>query len=88
MRGDQMAVNKVIYNSNTLIDLTSDTVMADALLKGYTAHQHDGTIVTGKMFEGHPDKYCLYESIQDSSGSNITDNSSNSIKGKTVYLKV
>ena len=42
-----MAVSKVIYGSQTLIDLTTDTVEANKLLTGYTAHKADGTSVTG-----------------------------------------
>ena len=42
-----MAINKVIYGGNTLIDLTSDTVIAEKMLKGYTAHDKSGTLVTG-----------------------------------------
>ena len=42
-----MAVNKVIYGGSTLIDLSGDTVSADKLLAGYTAHAADGTAITG-----------------------------------------
>ncbi len=42
-----MAINKVIYGGNTLIDLTSDTVTEDKVLDGYTFHNADGTIGTG-----------------------------------------
>ena len=35
-------VSKVIYGNQTLIDLTSDTVVANKLLDGYTAHGADG----------------------------------------------
>lgn len=42
-----MAVSKVVYGGNTLIDLTSDTVVADKLLKGYKAHGADGEAITG-----------------------------------------
>ena len=42
-----MAINKVIYGGETLIDLTSDTVIAEKMLKGYTAHDKSGTLVTG-----------------------------------------
>ena len=31
-----MAINKVIYGGNTLIDLTGDSVTKDKLLVGYT----------------------------------------------------
>lgn len=46
-----MAVNKVVYNAQILIDLTSDTVSADTLLKGYTAHDKSGNLITG-TYEG------------------------------------
>lgn len=41
------AYNKIIYGGQTLIDLTSDTVTADKVLKTYTFHKADGTIGTG-----------------------------------------
>lgn len=41
-------VNKVVLsNGTTLIDLTADTVVADKLLKGYTAHDKSGALITG-----------------------------------------
>lgn len=83
-----MAVSKVVYNQKTLIDLTSDTVVPEALLKGFTAHKADGTIVTGTMFNGYPNRYSLYDPLQDSSERNITDGVQNVIQGKTVYQKV
>ena len=42
-----MSVNKVIYGGRTLIDLSSDTVTPDTLLKGVTAHKKDGSIIIG-----------------------------------------
>ena len=42
-----MPVNKVVYGEETLIDLTEDTVAADKLMAGYTAHAADGTPITG-----------------------------------------
>ena len=42
-----MAVSKVVYGGNTLIDLTGDTVEASSLLKGITAHGADGELITG-----------------------------------------
>lgn len=42
-----MAISKVIYGGNTLIDLTADTVAANKLLKDYTAHGADGEPITG-----------------------------------------
>ena len=35
------AISKVVFGGNTLIDLTQDTVVADKLLQGYTAHGVD-----------------------------------------------
>ena len=46
-----MAVNKVVYNKKTLIDLTDDTVTPETLKKGYTAHDKSGILITG-VFEG------------------------------------
>lgn len=42
-----MAVNKIVYGGNTLIDLTADTVATDNLLSGYTAHDRSGAVITG-----------------------------------------
>lgn len=40
-------VNKVVYGGTVLIDLTGDTVTADKVLKGYTAHDKSGETITG-----------------------------------------
>lgn len=42
-----MAVNKVIYGGNTVIDLTGDTVTSDSLVEGATAHDKSGASITG-----------------------------------------
>lgn len=42
-----MANNKVIYGETVLIDLTADTVSADKLALGITAHDKTGTKITG-----------------------------------------
>ena len=47
-----MAVSKVNYGTTTLIDLTGDTVTADKLLAGYTAHGADGEPIEGTMPAG------------------------------------
>ena len=44
-----MAYNKIIYGGNTLIDLTSDTIAADKILQGYTAHDKAGAQITGNV---------------------------------------
>lgn len=47
-----MAVNKVIYGTTVLVDLTGDTVTADKLLKGATAHDASGEPITGTLEAG------------------------------------
>lgn len=42
-----MAISKVVYGGQTLIDLTGDTVTAEKVLAGYTAHAADGSAITG-----------------------------------------
>ena len=42
-----MAINKVVYGDHVLIDLTGDTVTADKLLRGFTAHGKDGSPIEG-----------------------------------------
>lgn len=42
-----MAINKVIYGNDTLIDLTSDTITASDLASGKTAHDKSGATITG-----------------------------------------
>lgn len=42
-----MAVSKVVYGTTVLVDLTSDTVRADALALGDTAHGSNGEAISG-----------------------------------------
>lgn len=42
-----MAISKVVYGAKVLVDLTSDTVDAAHLAKGYTAHDAGGEAVSG-----------------------------------------
>lgn len=42
-----MAISKVVYGGDTLIDLTPDTITPDKALKGYTFHGADGEKKTG-----------------------------------------
>lgn len=44
-----MAVNKIIYNGETLVDLTNDTVTADDLAAGVTATGADGKPLVGLL---------------------------------------
>lgn len=40
-------VNKVIYNGNTLLDLTADTITPADLAYGVVAHDRSGEVITG-----------------------------------------
>lgn len=44
-----VAVNKVVVNGEAIIDLSADTVTANKLAKGYTAHDKSGAVITGTM---------------------------------------
>ena len=44
-----MAVNKVVYGTTVLVDLTEDTVTPQTLLLGNRAHGADGQIVNGTL---------------------------------------
>ena len=68
-----MANNKVVLSGGTvLIDLTSDTVAAEYLLSGYTAHDRSGATITGS---------CDY----DADTSDATAIASEILSGKTAY---
>ena len=82
-----MAANKVVFGNKVLIDLTGDTVTEEALLKGYTAHKADGTIITGTAFAGYPNEFVFLDNIEDSSGNSIKDSSGKTIQGQTIYRK-
>lgn len=69
-----MANSKVIFGGEVLIDLTADTVTADKMLKGYTAHGADGELVTGT---------CTFDS--DTQDATATD--AEILSGKTAYVK-
>lgn len=69
-----MAISKVIYGGETLIDLTADSVKADKLLKGYTAHGADGEIINGS---------CTY----DANTQDATATEAEILSGKTAYNK-
>jgi hypothetical protein len=47
-----MGVSKVVYGSNTLIDLTGDTITAADLMQGKTAHGANGEPITGTYSGG------------------------------------
>ena len=44
-----MAVNKVIFGNQVLVDLTGDTVAANGLMSGMTAHDRSGAAIVGTV---------------------------------------
>ena len=46
-----MKYNKIIKGSEVVIDLTTDTVEADKLLNGTTAHNKAGEVIAGTMVD-------------------------------------
>ena len=76
-----MAVSKVNYGDDTLIDLTADTVTPSNLMKGATAHDSAGNSITGILEETEittilsadstdnqvPSSKCVYNAIRTSS---------------------
>lgn len=69
-----MAISKVVYGGQTLIDLTADTITADKLLKGYKAHGADGEVINGS---------CDF----DANTQDATATASEILIGKTAYNK-
>lgn len=71
-----MGINKVQYGNTTLIDLTADTVTADKLMQGYTAHDRSGALITGTATGGSGDGYVWqdengYVHLSDEQGTQI-----------------
>lgn len=69
-----MAINKVIYDGNVLIDLTGDTITSDKMLKDYTAHDKSGAAITG---------ICNF----DVDSTNATVAVAEILNGKTAYAR-
>lgn len=66
-------ISKVVYGGKTLIDLTADTVTADKILKGATAHDKSGAPIVGA---------CTYNADT----SDATATGAEILAGKTAYV--
>lgn len=69
-----MAINKVVYGEEVLIDLTGDSVTEDTLAKGITAHDKSGAVITGT-------------STKDVDSTDATAAVSEVLLGKTAYAR-
>lgn len=65
-------VNKVIFGGDTLINLENDTVVANKILSGYTAHDKSGAPITGS---------CSF----DADTSDATASADDILSGQTAY---
>ena len=63
-----MAVNKVVLGEDTLIDLTADTVSADKLSKGVTAHDMAGEPIVGTMEASGGKEYTFTDGLTETDG--------------------
>lgn len=53
-------VNKIqLADGTSLIDISLDTVTADKLMQGYTAHDRTGAVITGLIVDGDNLEYGL-----------------------------
>ena len=75
-----MAVNKVILGEDTLIDLTADTVSADKLSKGVTAHNMAGEPIVGTMEAGGGTSYTFTDGLTETDGTVSLDLFSKNLK--------
>lgn len=71
---DTKYISKVIFGNKTLFDLTGDTVTADKLLTGVTAHGMDGAPITGT---------CAFD-VDSSDGTAVV---AEILAGKTAYAR-
>lgn len=78
-----MAVNKVIYNGDTLVDLTSDTISPDTMAVGVTAHAADGTPIVGLL-----PKVEIDDELSSSSTNPVQNKVINSALGKCAKTNV
>lgn len=81
-----MAVNKVVLGENTLIDLTGDTVSADKLAKGTTAHDMAGEPIVGTMEAGGGKVYTFTDGLTETNGTVSWDlNDKIKLENKVLY---
>lgn len=80
--------NKVSFAGKTLIDLTGDTVTADKILSGYTAHDKSGKKITGTFMSDLPLELGIDGTIEDDNGDTLFDSNNVSFIGEIMYRMV
>ena len=81
-----MAVNKVVFGTTVLVDLTGDTVTPETLLQGRTAHGKDGAPIVGTLDPASPWKNVEVGSITPTSGT--THLAADTTKGTPVGMVI
>ena len=71
---DTKTVGKVVLGDEVLVDLTADTITAEDLKKGVTAHDKSGAVITGT-------------STKDATTADATAAAAEILSGKTAYVK-
>ena len=59
-------VNKVVFGDETLIDLSNDTIAANKMISGTTAHDKSGASVTGNIPTRTSSDITTYDEIETS----------------------
>lgn len=67
-------IGKVVLGDEVLVDLTADTITAEDLKKGVTAHDKSGAVITGT-------------STKDATTADATASAAEILSGKTAYVK-
>ena len=82
-----MATNKVVFGGETVIDLTTDTlVSSDQLKKGIVAHTKDGNVVTGTLSPISNGKITIDSELNDDGTQTIIINES--LKNNALALAI
>ncbi len=66
-------VNKVVFGSATLVDLTGTTATADKIMTGYGAFGADGAWMSGALADGNNLSYGLTDGTQALAGVAVVD---------------
>jgi|GEM_PF-1611517 len=81
-----MGNNKIVYGDEVLVDLTADTVAADVLLRGVTAHNAAGDPVTGTAVGGTCIPFVEVQCTDNSTLSGSVPELGNLYDGQTVRV--